>query len=151
AIDRQRDRLYLRDEQDVVVRRGPEREEAFGPVQELQDRLRTVVVGDALHHVDLARLGRPLRQEQIRGDGCAGKGQVGHGRIIITSARIALRPAASGNNRSARPCRSQSGRRRWFAPPRGPTARWARRPPRSWPGRGTPCIRGTAPWLARWS
>src|SRR6266850_1691770 len=85
AIDRERDRLHLRDEQDVVVRRWPEREKAFRPVQELQDRLRTVVVRDPLHHEDLARLGRTLRHEQIRGDGRPWEREVGHGRIIRTS------------------------------------------------------------------
>src|SRR5207247_11455977 len=55
---------------------------------ELQDRLRTIVMGDALHHEDLACLGRTLRQKQIRRNRSARKRQVGHGRIIITSADI---------------------------------------------------------------
>jgi len=67
-----------------MVRRRPEREKALGPVQELQDRLRTVVVGNALHHKDLAYLGLPLRQKQIRGDGGAWQRKIGHDEILKT-------------------------------------------------------------------
>src|SRR5438445_3544020 len=58
---------------------------------------------------------------------------------------------ASESTRSARPCRSRWGRRRWCAHPRARPARSGRARSRSCCGRGTPRTLGTAPWPARWS
>ena len=73
------------------------REETLRPVEHLQHRLGPVVLRDALHDVDLSGTGNALRQEDVRGHGCAGEREVGHrlgqrGRHCATAG--AVRPQA---------------------------------------------------------
>ena len=58
---------------------GPEREESFRSIQQLQHRLWTVVVRHPLHHEDLTRARDALGEQQMRGDRRAGQREIGHG------------------------------------------------------------------------